>query len=93
MRIGLGQAVAGVPAGDAGNEAKMGENELPGRFQVLVVAELLGEVPLFVLGEHGNGVHRLEVRLEAAPRRDCEREFQCFAHGVDLPLVSACREV
>ena len=72
--VRLRQAVAGVSAGDPGDEAKVREDQAPGRVEIFVVAILLGEMPLLVFGEHGDGVHRLEVRLEAASRRrDCER--------------------
>ena len=65
--VGLRQAVAGVSAGDPGDETKMRQDQTPGRVQVLMVAVLLGELALLVLGEQGDGVHRLEIRLEAAP--------------------------
>ena len=63
--VGLRQPVAHVVARDGHHEAQVRKHQVAGRGQILVVAQATTQLELALCGQHGDGVHGLDVRLQA----------------------------
>ncbi|MCY1353997.1 hypothetical protein D9M69_403530 [compost metagenome] len=84
-QVALGQAVTRVALGDVHDEAQVGQHQLPGRLQVLLVVEAFGQLALLLDAQQRNAVHRVHVGFEVGPRRQGIDRLQGSGH-VNPPI-------
>ncbi|MOA07545.1 hypothetical protein D3C78_1272500 [compost metagenome] len=63
-QVSLGQAVAGIAAGNMYNKTQVGEHHLPSRPQILLIVETLGQFTLLLRRQQWNAVHRVHISLQ-----------------------------
>ncbi len=67
-QVAQGQAIAHVAAGHVHHETQVMQHQLAGRLQVLLVVEAQGELALLLGAQHRDGMHRLDIGIQAADR-------------------------
>ncbi|MNE63318.1 hypothetical protein D3C80_1586620 [compost metagenome] len=63
-QVSLGQAVAGIAAGNMYNKTQVGEHHLPSRPQILLIVETLGQFTLLLRRQQWNAVDRVHIGFQ-----------------------------
>ena len=79
-QVSLGQAIAGVAAGDMHDKPQVGHDQLPGGLQILLVEQTIGQLALFFDAEDRDAAYGLNIGLQVGTWNQVMYGLQSSAH-------------